>query len=128
MPLPGYGWFFHTSILGVAEDYDPTFLCYFPLGNLFFSTVLKYCEDYSLPLQFPIVLEYYSVSLRETRVHFWCVSMKVRGKFCISESIELLGNFVVLLVHFFFFFFNVPYMPICLIRLEKSYLLVSFLR
>jgi uncharacterized membrane-anchored protein YitT (DUF2179 family) len=56
--------------------------------------------------------------------------MKVRGKFCISESIELLGNFVVFLVHFFFFFFffNVPYMPICLIRLEKSYLLVSFLR
>jgi hypothetical protein len=127
MPLPGYGWFFHTSILGVAEDYDPTFLCYFPLETCFSQQYLKYCEDYSLPLQFPIVLEYYSVSLRETRVHFWCVSMKVRGKFCISESIELLGNFVVLLVHFFFFF-NVPYMPICLIRLEKSYLLVSFLR
>ena len=78
--------------------------CVIFLWKLVFSTVLKYCEDYSLPLQFPIVFEYYLVSLRETRVHFWCVSMKVRGKFCISENIELLGNFVVLLVHFFFFF------------------------
>jgi hypothetical protein len=70
-------------------------------GNLFFSTVLKYCEVVRNLHNFPIVFEYYSVSLRETWVNFWCVSLNVRGNFASPKS----SSFLAILLFCWFVFF-----------------------
>jgi len=71
MPLPGYGWIYPYQYLRSSRGLRSDIFVLFSSGNLFFSTVLKYYEFFFFffcpqPLQYPIVFEYYMVSLRET--------------------------------------------------------------